>query len=60
MSNIKKNSSDPTDIYITERQVFYSASSERIAKTCEGECSSKIREKFDFEPKIKKKKCIIF
>jgi len=60
MSNIKKNSSDPTDKYTTERQVFYSASSERIAKTCEDEYSSKIREKFDFKPKIKKKNCIIF
>ena len=66
MSNIKKISSDPDDIFTTERQCFYSSSSERCLKTCTNKCSSKIREEFDFKPKYKnnkkqnKKKCVIF
>ena len=67
MSNIKKNSSDPRDIYTTNRQAYYSSrSSERFLKTCRNEEYSKIKENFGFEPKnnkykkTKKMNCVIF
>ena len=62
MSNMKKNSSDPKDIYTNRRQNYFSSSSERFLRTCRNEYSPKIREEFKINKykKQNKKNCTIF
>jgi len=59
MSNIKKNSSDPKDIYTTRRQDYYSSSSRESLNNYPSYPYKYEREYINYE-KQNKKKCVIF
>ena len=62
MSNMKKNSSDPHNIYTNRRQDYYSSSSRRFMLTDRNESYPKYKEEFikTGNNNYKKKNCVIF
>lgn len=62
MSNMKKNSSDPHNIYTNRRQDYYSSSSRRFMRTDRNESYPKYKEEFikTGNNNYKKKNCVIF
>ena len=62
MSNMKKNSSDPDNIYTNRRQDYYSSSSRRFMRTDRNESYPKYKEEFikTGNNNYKKKNCVIF
>ena len=62
MSNMKKNSSDPHNIYTNKRQDYYSSSSRKFMYPCRNESYPEYMEEYKKTGNInyKKKKCVIF